>query len=234
MNLSCPNCHRPLEPDDVDLKTSIGRCLECGRVFHLYDQIREATEDPEARARPNLGAPSRVKVTRGAGRLELRWSWFTPGVIFLVFFCCFWWGFLALWYGLSFFGHEHSGAETWIMRIFPLAHVGAGIWVAWKALTGLVNRTRIVATNDELSVKHGPIPGRRGYTVARADIDQLFTVEEPGNKTVSWQLRLRTRDRKVTKLLKDLENVELPLFIEQELEQFYGVVDKEVRGEVPR
>ena len=57
--------------------------------------------------------------------LEIRRRWFTAAVLFLVFFCVFWNGFMIVWHGMAF----ASGA--WFMSLF-------GLWSVtdWKIPSG--------------------------------------------------------------------------------------------------
>jgi hypothetical protein len=162
--------------------------------------------------------------------------WFSAKTVFLLFFCIFWDGFLVMWYSLATRGH---GTPIFAF-LFPLLHVGAGAYLTWQALCGLINRTRIEVHLRELRIKHGPLPWPGNRRLPVSSLKQLFSeerVSRSGNRnstTRRYHLNAVLRDGRKVTLLDNLDEADQALYLEQEIERRLGIVDAPVAGELPR
>jgi hypothetical protein len=178
--------------------------------------------------------PERFQVERDENHLEVSWRWFSVVHIFLVFFCVVWDSFLIFWYSAVI---SVEGA-AWIMAVFPLAHVAVGLGLTYFTIAGFLNRTRLCASHEQLSVAHGPLPWFGARVLPAASIGQLYSRElvtqtRSGTQR-SYELQAIEKSGRQLRLLRGLGEVEQALWLEQELERFLGLQDREVAGEVER
>lgn len=176
---------------------------------------------------------NKIEVYEDAQNFELSLSWFSPKAIFFAVFTVIWFAFLAFWYSMAM-----GGGAPWIFLLFPLIHVGAGVYLGYLTLCMFFNKTFIHITNGKLHVLHQPIPwvkGNRSLDVA--EIQQLYVQEKishnkEGGVNRSYKLRLKKKDESDMLLLNlpDLEP-EQAQRIEERIEHFLGIPDVPVKGE---
>lgn len=178
--------------------------------------------------------PRGVVVHEMGSRLRVTWRWFSPAILFLVFFCVFWDGFLVFWYGVAF----REGAPL-IMKIVPLLHVLVGLGLTYGALCGLINRTTIEAVGGYLTVRHGPLPVPGNRRVEVHELAQLFVTEKIHHSRKTGISHTYTLWAKLTsgrriKILPRIGEPDQAIFFEQQIERYLGIRDEPVRGELPR
>jgi len=162
----------------------------------------------------------------------IRRRWFTPMVLFMVFFCITWDSFLVFWY-------SQAGANApLMMKLFPIVHVAAGVGLTYATLAGLVNTTTIRVENGRLSIAHRPLPWAGNREIDCGDIAQLYCKEHVRRgrhgPQVGYELWMKRTDHKVLKLLGAGDDPDQALFLEQRLERELKLVDRPVAGELPR
>lgn len=229
--LKCPACGSALAAKDLDPARSLAKCAHCGALMSLAPP----TVGPGGvRARPEIPLPPALRVTELPDGLEIRRRWFTPGVIFLAFFCVAWDGFLVFWYGIAF----KTGAPL-IMSLFPLIHVAVGVGLTYTTLATIFNTTRIRLTWNDLSVTHSPLPWPGNRTIPRQEIDQLYCRRfvhrsSDSGPTTKYEVWMNTTDGKAKKLLGANLDEQQALFVEQQIERALGIPDRPMAGEVER
>ncbi len=176
----CPNCSASIPAEDINIVALMAKCGRCHHVFRLpqADLPVVASAPVQTPARPG----GIVHELGPGGDLYLRRSWFTPGLVFLLFFCIAWDGFLVFWYGMALFGGAAGGgAGFWLMVLFPICHVAAGVGLTYYVVAGFLNKTQILAGQGELHIRHRPIPWRGNRTLATDDI-QGFELDRSSSK----------------------------------------------------
>jgi hypothetical protein len=265
MHIRCPACQQTVPLADIDLGTRLAKCVPCGQVFSFADQVGRAGQGvgragvadglaPVAPAeRPRFPQPVRLNVADEGDTLRISFRWFHPAILFLVFFCVAWDGFLFFWYSIAvggLFGNDGPGmpgAFKWLFVIFPLGHVAVGIGLTYTCLASLLNRTVITVDREWLTVRHGPLfwPGQ--CTVAVEEIDQLycrqqFSVRKNGPTqyhphmrnagAVTASLMIVTKDGRERPLWRYESDRNVVLFLEQRIEEHLGIADRRVGGEM--
>jgi len=88
---------------------------------------------------------SKLNIERGSGELKISFSWRTPTMWFLLFFCLIWDSItlFALFTGAGF---------------FIIFHAIAGLFITWWTLTRFINSTTVTVDRQKLTMKHGPVP----------------------------------------------------------------------------
>jgi hypothetical protein len=235
MQLTCEVCHAPLRPEDVRLDIAVAKCHSCNAVYDLSRrQARALTDQPQERprfVRAKAPLPSRFRVEEDMGTTRISWRWLRPVHIFLIFFCIAWDGFLITWYSIAF-----TQDGPLIMIIFPIAHVAAGVGLTYYMLTGLVNRTRIEVSRNQLTIRHGPLPWPGNRDAPGRQFTQIYGVENVSSsnerRTITYELFAVDREGQRVKLLSDLPEKDQVLYLEQTLERCLGIEDAPVDGEV--
>ena len=232
IELSCKNCGATLQPENVSLPLCVARCPHCGAVFAIADPSRgESAAGAAWRPRPRVPMPPRVDVLDLGNHLEIRRSWFSPMLFFLLFFCIFWNGFMVVWHVMAI------SMGAWFMSVFGLLHTAVGLGLAYGTLAGFVNQTVIRVGQGLLEVQHGPLPWLGNKTLPAHEVQQLYCQEHvhhgKNGSSVTYSVELVRNEGRET-LIKSLSECDQALFIEQELERFLKIEDQPVRGELAR
>jgi hypothetical protein len=179
-----------------------------------------------------MGMPDKIAIRQMGADLVITRKWFGLKTLMMTAFVIFWDGFLVFWYSKA----TQSG--DLMVKLFPLLHVGVGVWLTYYTLAGYVNKTYIRINYEKLSVRHSPLPYWGHKTILSRDIRQLYSKEKISrsskNQTVTYEVHAMTQEGRSIKLVPYLETSEQALFVEQEIEKFLGIKDKPVRGEISR
>jgi hypothetical protein len=229
--LKCPACGSALAAKDLDPDRGLAKCAHCGALMALAPP---ASGSGGFRARPDIPLPPALRMTEVADGLEIRRRWFTPAVLFLVFFCVVWDGFLLFWYGIAL-----TTRAPLIMSLFPLLHVAVGVVLTYSTVATLFNTTRIRLTWKDLSIVHGPLPWPGNRTIPRPEIDQLYcrrltSRSSDSGPTSRYELWMTTKEGQARKLLGAGLDEQQALFVEQRVERALGIADRTVAGEIER
>ncbi|MCA9249851.1 MAG: hypothetical protein R3E58_20645 [Phycisphaerae bacterium] len=235
MRIHCPSCGIQIPASDVNIDTAIAKCMGCNSVFGIKDAIeQDSTRHSRKRNRRDpVPMPSGIIIEDWGGNRRIVRKWYTPKYFILLFFCIAWDSFLIFWYSIAFGEHD----TPWIMKVFPIAHVAVGIGLTYYTICGFLNRTIIELGSFTLSIRHKPLhwPGNADFDASQ--FDQLYCKENSrrqdnnGATQITYDLQAATKDGKSIKLLTGLPELELALYLEQEIESALGIVDRPVPGE---
>ncbi|HZZ82527.1 MAG TPA: hypothetical protein VFE62_28770 [Gemmataceae bacterium] len=254
--MNCPRCQGLIAADDVSLEHLIAKCRSCQEVFRFSPSEIEAvsageprydagafTEQPPLDPLPDvdLRAPLSLRAPRppsieiedwGPNRKLVK-RWFNYSYIGTAMFCVFWDGFLIFWYSMAFFGDG-----PWLMILFPMLHLLAGVCITYSTIAGFFNRTEITLDGGLLTVWHGPIPWFGQMSTSAGAIEQLYCMEMPNhwNNRRNYQAPLVSVNAllasgKTVPVVRSLAREEA-LFIEQQLEEWLEIVPRRVPGQV--
>lgn len=226
MRLSCSHCSAPLEAANVDLRSGFARCTACGSVLRLSSLAEDA---PAQAARAPAPRPASVQVEEGMGAVTFRMRWFSFKYLFFAFFCVVWNGFLVFWYFLAF----QDGLPL-VVKVFPLLHVAAGVWLTYSTLAGFLNTTVLRLDRGELSVRHGPLPWPGTQRLPVHSLSQLYCEEKVtrtrNGPSHSYGLSAVLTTGEKRKLLGGLDSADVPRYFEHALEERMGIQDRPVAG----
>ncbi len=103
VSLKCPSCASPLSAEHFDPAHGFIKCGYCNALMTLPKTPNKATNDKDTfRERGEAPMPSKVRVENTAHGFAILRRWFSPAILFLVFFCIAWDGFLVFWYSMAF------------------------------------------------------------------------------------------------------------------------------------
>lgn len=93
------------------------------------------------------------------------------------------------------------------------------------------NETHINIDYDKIKVRHKPFPFFGNKTLISSDVDQIYSKKklhrssENGTTTVSYEVRVITRNAKDIKLLGSLNSKDQAEYIVQEIKKFLNIKD---------
>lgn len=226
--------------EDVDRRLAIVTCHHCGAIYDLTKRrVLEAQPEEETEPLPRAPAamPERFTVVEEPRELTITWRWFRPSVFFLLFFTIAWNGFLLVWYGAALgISVGGGGAASLCMILFPLGHVAVGIGLTYLVAAVFLNKTIVTVDSLALQVRHTPLPWYPAPKIPVDDLEQLFIKQKvrhtKSGPTSRFELRAVTRNETSKVVLKQLEEVEQALWLEQAIEDRLGIRDRAVAGEM--
>jgi len=178
----------------------------------------------------DLGLPDKLELRNTGAGIEIIRKWFGWQTVFLTAFAVFWNGFLFTWYSFAL----PSGLTTF--TLFPLIHVAAGVGITYTALAGWLNTTRIGVDQGKISVRHGPLPWLGNKDLDGSMLKQLYSKEKisrgRSSSSTSYEVHAILSSGRNAKLVSGLESSEQALYIEQEIERYFGIEDAPVRGQI--
>ncbi len=120
--------------------------------------------------------------------------------------------------------------------VFSLGLLTLASGLLYLALIGVVNRSTLRADRENIRVQHKPLSWRRGLTLPVQDLEQLSCEKAFGllsdNEKPSYKLCAVLKDGRKLDVLSKLDSPEAAIFIEQQLESWLEITDREVVGEL--
>ncbi len=166
------------------------------------------------------------------GVLVITRRWYEPRTWFYLVFTLVWNGFMYNWYSIVL----SSDSPNMFALLFPVIHVGLGLWLIYKTITSFANRTVLRIGNGKVIVRHGPFPWPGNKEVETQSIKQLFC-DEKGSWTrnpqmISYRVNaVMKNDRKEVLVAGGLER-DQALYLELVAEKKLGIQPVPVVGEL--
>jgi hypothetical protein len=180
-----------------------------------------------------LSIPKHITMEQTPVGLQFSFRWFSPAYIVLAIFSLFWDGFLVFWYSIA-----TSQEAPALMFLFPLVHVAVGIAVTYTALTGFYNKTLVTVGSGSLSIRHTPLPWPGNRTLQSSELTQLYSEERKirtrNGVQLKYQLNAITSENKKITLMSNLTAPDQVRFLERKIEEYFGITDVPVQGELPK
>jgi hypothetical protein len=177
--------------------------------------------------------PEHITMEQLPSGLLFSYRWFSPAYVGLVFFAVVWDSFLMFWYSIAM-----SQDAPVMMLLFPIIHILVGIGLTYIALTEIFNKTVVLVGEGKLSIRHDPLPWPGNRVLQATDLTQLYSQERlvrtRNGTQVKYQLNAITRDNKKIALMSNLTAPDQVRFLEHKLEEYLGIQDVPVEGELPR
>ena len=231
MHIECRNCGRQIAAADINIERLIAKCGACHAVFGFDLQ----GGSPPRRQRSKVAMPKSVAVDNQGGELVIVHRW--RSVVAVVFLSIF----ALVWNGISWtFFLAMLSEAPWYVAAFLSVFLLVGAVVGYLALAMMLNSSEIRVAARRLTVKHGPLPFPGGVDVHSDDIEQLWVEQKishsnssRGSSTsVTYPVCMRMKNGTRKHLLRNVQDSELALFVEQEIEAFLGIEDREMPGEL--
>ncbi len=234
--LICPNCDNKIPTTNINVNRMVAVCHICDHIFQLEPGLDvppgEKSKRGKNKARPYQQPSNRIKVFDNleTGDLEIHHHHRTLQLIFLTIFTIFWDGFMIMWFGIAY------STNNWTMAAFGSIHALAGFGLTYWLLTSYLNTTRIVISQDDLTVTTAPI---YVHAPRRIPLDDVIGASV---KRSSWRSNgqhhyevyadvIQGGRRKIAGSLIEYHDA---AFIKQEIERFLGIEDDHYSDEAMR
>ena len=234
--------------------TNLFHCDYCGTDSLIQLSFQQmpgtapyASAEPKLRdeeiIRPKAPIPSTIRTEQDENGSRIIQRWYSAKYIFMAFFCVVWDSFLCFWYsmvlggmGLSGIGGGGIGGPPLIFALFPVLHVGVGVYLTYSTLAGFLNRTTVELTHDTLATYFDPLPWPGEKKIPSSEIKQLYCKEvrktgKHGSVSYTYNLYAVTQDDRQVQLLSGLDTPDLARYFEQQLETWLRIKDQRVLGE---
>lgn len=158
MQLTCPNCHREIPTEDVNVEKDIALCRACNQTFSFAELLREGSGPAVDLMRPPKGVWFRQDM-RG---FELGATTRSAAAFFLVPFMCAWSG-LSL--GGIYGKQIHSGKFNLAMSLFGLPFLIGTIFLIAMTFMTICGKMVVSVQGDQgkLFTGIGPIGRTRRF-----------------------------------------------------------------------
>lgn len=180
--------------------------------------------------------PYGVEMLEFANLLEITLHW--DNVVgsstfrFITFFNIFWNAMVALFVVVIIIAGE------WEALLFMSIFIIVGSGLMYYQITQLWNRTSIIVKQGHINIQHGPVPVpyKKSVHLSVDDIKQMYVAEYEfgtmnGVPQMACKLILVTKEGREHTLLSGQEREPLH-FIERQIEQYLGIPDQRVDGEM--
>lgn len=123
---------------------------------------------------------------------------------------------------------------------FPVAIVLLlNIFVVYYCLTRLLNTTLISVNRERIKIRHQPLPLMKSHTILRKDLKQLYVTRKMRTKrhnfySSTYQINAILANDHVVTVLSGFSKSTQGRFIEHKIEQFLGIADIAVDGEIEK
>lgn len=232
----CEVCHKA---DCFNPNT--GQCTRCSVMLQPYGQTFQSQPYQPLRTFNSLNPPSDVEVERQEGVLRLRKSWYEGRMLIIQLIVTIFWNSVVFLIGVKFLANLIKTGDfgQLFSFVFLMPHIIVGVSLAYNILTTYLNHTTISVTNKTFSVEHKPLPWFGSRTIDSSELVQLYTkkgrTEKSGGEINQYyDLRAKLKNGKDIKLLGSLASAEVAQFLEQQVEEYLGIIDIPVLGEVPK
>ena len=181
-----------------------------------------------------LTLPPNYQVLEDSTPPMIRRKWFHGGFIFYAVFSLFMLGFLYLLLTEALPGTSIPWWKWGILLLFIASTVG----FTYYAIAGFFNVTDIWVADDYLHIQSHPFPWVTDQHLPVKDLQQMFVKREVdigyyGEKMAKYPLyMIFSQPLKNRKILREIDNPEVAVFLEKTLEKWLGIPDRPMAGEV--
>jgi hypothetical protein len=175
--------------------------------------------------------PENMQLNELADKLEFKYNWFKPKYIVSLLAAPIFSYFLVV--------SDYVTGDFTNLTVSVVALVIFTFIVVYYSLAKVANTTTIDVTHDELDVKHGPIPFSKNLHLKKEDVTQLYVTQHRiGHRyylySTTFQINVILRNKDIITLVKGLHSAEQGRFIEHKIEDFLGITDIHVEGEIAK
>ena len=240
--IKCKNCASTLRDEEVNIETGLAKCRVCKAVFQItpaavasQPPMQEWIDRYENEYK-NVARPKRFKLNQDGSELTIVYPWSRLAGCFLTFFALAWNAIVSLFVVMG----VATGELAVLLFMIPFILVGLG--TAYGALVNIFNKTRLTLSRGALKIQHFPIPAPGNKTLQTSDIQQFFVEEvivhhssRHGGSSTHPTYHLKYLDTGNTRhKLLSMTTAEEALFLEKTIEDFLGIEDRAVSGELSR
>ncbi len=176
--------------------------------------------------------PESIELINDRGNLIIRRKWFNWKFIFFTFFVIVWNSVLVMFYVMM---NQAEGVPLFALLI-PIIHVVMGLVLTYYTIAGYVNKTDITVSRMSIKVRSYPLKWLGDKEISVSTTKQLYTKRVirrgKNGRSESFQVHVINNQNQHEKLVGGLHTQEEGLAIEKKIENFLGIEDQPVVGEV--
>lgn len=175
--------------------------------------------------------PKNMHVTKSAGTIQFRYSWFKIKYFISLFAAPIFAYFLV--------NSEYVVGSFNQLTVSVILLIISSLIIVYYSLAKLINTTQIRVSHEGIAVSHGPILFSKNLILKREDVTQLYvTQHRVGHRyylyATTFQINVILKNRHVITLTKGLHSSQQGRFIENQIEDFLGITDIHVEGELAK
>lgn len=230
--MNCPRCSTAIVAEDVSLEHLVAKCRRCNDVFRVMPSDTVVDAWPTAK----WPRPEKWVIEESAGVRRITRYWYSDAWFLWVLLCLIFGGGAIVW-GVAALRREELG----LALACPLPMLLLVLLGAYGTAATLVNHTVIALGDSHLEVTHGPLPiyWRRNARLPRPGIAQIYCTyatvytKEGSNVMIGASVNVNALmdDGGQRLILNDIPREE-GMFLEQQLEDWLGIVPARVPGQV--
>ena len=175
--------------------------------------------------------PRNIHLDEKHSSLTIAYSWFKLKYLFAIV--------IAPFCSYVLINSEQVAGSFNDITFSVIAIIVVNFAVVYYSLAKLMNTTHISVDHNQIKIQHGPMPLLRNLTINREDLSQLYVTKHQKSHryylySTSYQVNAILKNDHVIKLVGGLYEAEQGRFIEQKIEQFLGITDIAVEGEIEK
>ena len=178
-----------------------------------------------------LVVPKNMRINEKPDGLHIEYSWFKIKYLLLIFVfpMC----------SVVVLESEYIQGSLQQLTLPVITILIINLGVIYYCLTRLLNTTNISVNKGRIQIEHKPLPLSKNISIKREDVTQLFvTKHRRGHRyyvySSTYQLNAILTDGSVITLISGLYYPEQGSFIEKKIEQFLGITDISIDGEIDK
>lgn len=218
LHLDCPSCSTKISASDININDKIAKCNSCDAIFSFEETIKTHIEKTEELKKP-------VGVDKIYFGEELEMSINQPlGVIAAIALSAF--PFVTLMSSLVYFKKESLTAAI-------IALISTAIFVFYLVRTIKTRKDKIFFNcyDQKLNIEWENDKLKRTKSFFRSEMEQFYVARTANG--IALKVILNTNEGQVHKVLVDgMKSVIELKYLEQEIEQYYGLPNKKIASEI--
>lgn len=226
--LECKNCGTNITAQYVNMDKLLAICPNCHALQDISNMPRPRP------ARRKLKPPRALRINEQAEGIEIHQPWMNPHVWMVTVFA-------VIWNGIMCFAVTMVLSNGTVTPLLCMSlHILAGVGVGYYVLLTFINSTMVKVDEENLIIRHGPLPShKKSIQLDRRVIQQLYvkerTISSNNTSRQVYDVYTLTKSKhdydSDEKLLDGLDSPTDALFIEQQIEHYLGIDDEPVHGE---
>lgn len=218
LHLDCPSCNEGIGASDININDKIAKCTSCNAVFSFQASIDNFTERKDPLKKPAgvdkifFGDDMELSMQLPISVVEGLFLTLSPFI-----------GFIG---GMIYFKNGQMGGF-----IFMIVMMAIFTYFLVRVLRKKNRRVYFICQEDQLIVERENNKIVKDKVFNKSEIEQLYTTRTHNGYAV--KVILNTPQGQVHKILIDYLKTSIdPKYIEQEIEEYYGIPNQKVATEI--
>lgn len=216
--ITCPACDSEVPADHININDKIAKCGSCNAVFPFQKEIASLIEPKKIKQ--EVIRPEGIDIFYYEDELDLTvqqpyTAWEVLGVVFIPLFAALF-TLASFKKGISIF----LPGIFWLLSAYPI----------WSLAGRSRHKVRISINNRNLTVRWRPKKFVKDKSYHVDEIDQIYVKNIHGQGAV-YMIVNGVEGQKHVQLIQGLDSMSKARYLEQEIEQHLGIMDRKVPEE---